>query len=245
MWNGAVVFGDCWVGYLGGTDQNSSHAHSATQLAIGISDEVAITFSDGTVQGRVLFIAPGVRHMAQEMHGQVMFLYLSPQTHLSRALLARFGSAGVASLDAALPETLFSVSDFAGIIVELSYKLCVEQPLLDFRLEAALNFLKNNVGGTGNIIARAAHAAGLSEPRLRALAKNLLGVSLSQWLLWRKLELAATAIAAGLPLAAAAAEGGFADQAHLSRTMRGMFGVTPTDATHPLQARKRFVQDIR
>lgn len=240
MWDGSVQFGDSWVAYQGGTDQHRSHAHAAAQLAFAVDGQLSIDFAGSTVDGTAFYVAPGVQHIARASTARVLFLYLSPQSDLSRALQQRFGEAGVAPLDALLPQ---GVTDARSLIAALSQRLSIAPAPGDVRLDLAIHFLERQPEQPAGIIARAAHAAGLSESRLRVLAKQRLGVPLSQWLLWRKLEAAATAIADGLPLAVAAADGGFADQAHLSRTMRRMFGITPTDAVDPLQAHKRFVQD--
>lgn len=67
---------------------------------------------------------------------------------------------------------------------------------------------------------------GLSAPRLRALARQDLGMTLARLRRWSRLR---TAIA-GLPdstAALAAATAGFADQAHLTRTARDFIGRTP------------------
>ncbi len=81
-----------------------------------------------------------------------------------------------------------------------------------------------------------ARHVGISASRLRTLAREQLGVSLSTWMLWRKLERAARAVLDGEPLARAAALGGFSDQAHFTRTMRRMFGVTPRAATRHVES---------
>lgn len=242
MWNGSVVFGDGWVAYQGETDQNSTHAHAAGQLAFAIGGQMAIVGEDGAVTGAALFIAPGVRHSAPHTSSPVLFLYLAPHSPLSRVLMQRYGAQGIAAIDALLPARASGAIDAAAVIDALNRQFCIAPVALDRRLQVAIDFLQPRSGQPG-AIAQAARQAALSESRLRALATEGLGVPLSQWLLWTKLETAATAIAAGAPLAVAAADGGFADQAHLSRTMRRMFGVTPSDTIDPLQARKRFVQD--
>lgn len=244
MWNGAVTFGDSWVAYRGATDQNSLHAHAAAQLAFAGAGELTIISPDAVVQAQALYIAPGVTHFAQDGGGEILFVYLAPQSPLGRALLTYFGNSAIASLDALLRQGPGGAAmDAAALVAWLEQRLGVASCALNPHLQAAMDYFSEHRGDPGSMIAQGARAAGVSASRLRSLAKMQLGVSLSQWLLWRKLELAAAAIAAGQPLAAAATDGGFADQAHLSRTMRRMVGITPTAAVAPLRGRKRFVQD--
>jgi AraC-like DNA-binding protein len=68
---------------------------------------------------------------------------------------------------------------------------------------------------------------GLSPQRLRALARDQLGMPLARWRVWTRLRRAAEALQAGQSLADAANTAGFADQAHLTRQMREMMGLTP------------------
>ena len=243
MWSGSLRFGDCWVAYIGSTDQNSVHAHVATQLAVGLDGDVGVAWSGGIAKGKGVLIAPRVKHTAQTSAGRVIFFYLEPQSLLSTVLLSRFGTGVVMTLDADIVGCIASAPDLESAYRALSTLFDVAPPRIDLRLEAALDSLRHDRGGVG-AIARAAQIAALSEPRLRALAQDLLGVPLSQWLLWRKLERAAQAIAKGSSLADAAAEGNFADQAHLSRTMRRMFGIATGDAVDSLRKNKRFIQDI-
>jgi AraC-like DNA-binding protein len=82
---------------------------------------------------------------------------------------------------------------------------------------------------------------GLSSQRLRALARQQLGMPLARWRVWTRLRRAAEALQRGQSLADAATEAGFADQAHLTRQMREMMGLTPAGLlpivrSHSLQA---------
>jgi AraC family transcriptional regulator of arabinose operon len=72
----------------------------------------------------------------------------------------------------------------------------------------------------------AAHA-GLSTSRLRVLCRQQLGVPFAKLVLWRKVRRACASMNAGHGLAQAAADAGFADQAHLTRTMSEVLGLTP------------------
>jgi methylphosphotriester-DNA--protein-cysteine methyltransferase len=62
---------------------------------------------------------------------------------------------------------------------------------------------------------------------LRALARHQLVVPLARWRVWTRLRRAAEALQAGQSPADAASTAGFADQAHLTRQMREMIGLTP------------------
>ncbi|MEV4472363.1 helix-turn-helix domain-containing protein [Nonomuraea sp. NPDC049504] len=67
---------------------------------------------------------------------------------------------------------------------------------------------------------------GLSMPRLRALVRAAVGVPLVRLRRWGRLRVAVSALPGG-SVASAAAEAGFADQAHLARTARELLGRTP------------------
>ena len=54
------------------------------------------------------------------------------------------------------------------------------------------------------------------------------GIPLRPYVRWLRLQRAATAIVTGTPLSLAAAEAGFSDAAHMSRTFKQMFGMTPS-----------------
>jgi len=76
-------------------------------------------------------------------------------------------------------------------------------------------------------IAAIAADVGVSPPRLRALARETVGIPLVRLRQWARLR-AAVADLSSAPPALAAASAGFADQAHLTRTARSLLGRTPS-----------------
>jgi AraC-like DNA-binding protein len=69
--------------------------------------------------------------------------------------------------------------------------------------------------------------SGLDRYALARQFRRAFGTSPDRYRTMRRLELARAAITAGTPLAAAAAEAGFADQSHMTRQFRRAFGMTP------------------
>ena len=94
---------------------------------------------------------------------------------------------------------------------------------LDPRLVLALNTLADSTIALPSLAAQ----VGLSPQRLRVLAQQQLGMPLARWRVWTRLRRAAEALQGGQSLADAAITAGFADQAHLTRQMREMMGLTP------------------
>jgi AraC-like DNA-binding protein len=80
---------------------------------------------------------------------------------------------------------------------------------------------------------------GLSPQRLRALARRELGMPLARWRIWRRLARSAEALREGRTLSEAALAGGFADQAHFTREMRRMMGLTPAEVVQALGGQPR------
>ncbi|MEI5101147.1 helix-turn-helix domain-containing protein [Streptomyces sp. PmtG] len=82
--------------------------------------------------------------------------------------------------------------------------------------------------GRARRLADVAADVGLSPVRLRALVRAEIGVPLAVARRWRRLRIAVDALLTGeAALADAAVAAGFADQAHLTRTVRALAGRTP------------------
>ena len=220
--------GDGYAFYEGPLDGGGPHGHAAFQIAIGLAGDVAV-LDDGGVRhrGAALLIPPMVRHQMMAS-SELRTFFIEPSCVFADRLRARCGPGVTAA-----PE-LRALGE-ERVRAEVAYP----SEDLDPRLMAAMDLLVER----GAPMAGLAVRVGLSPQRLRVLSRDQLGMPLVRWRSWQRLSRAAQALRAGRPPAGAAAAGGFADQAHYTRTMREMMGLTPA-AVVPLLCRSGAAGDV-
>jgi AraC-like DNA-binding protein len=239
-WAGDFAFGESWAAYRGMAADNTLHAHAAIQVVLPKTGLAIVMAGDGQEHvGAAILIRPLVEH-ALSSRGEVTLLYAEPQSPLAFQLAKLGSDVDICVIDPiGLPSRL-QEEDLQSWLERVA-ALVGRRPPIDPRLDRALAILAQEPGTSS--ISETAISCDLSESRLRTLAREQLGLPLSTWLIWRKLERAARAMAEGETLSIAAAAGGFADQAHLARAMRRMFGITPRTAQlSGLQSDSRSVQ---
>ncbi|MGH8877493.1 MAG: helix-turn-helix domain-containing protein [Stackebrandtia sp.] len=208
-----LTFGDGYALYRGrAVSDIRPHRHAAFQIAVGTPSTLAIVDDAGTEhRGAVLLVPPGLRHRMVAT-GELTTAFIDPHCVLA-GRLRQYGGNHVAAAPelACLTAELLRRTESEGIRV------------IDGRLLAALSTLERQ---HMSMLALSA-SVGLSPQRLRALARRELGIPLVRWYAWQRLARAVRALERGQGLAAAAVTAGFADQAHLTRNMRGLLGITP------------------
>lgn len=213
-WSGKIWIGRDWWCFEGASGDSKTHGHLCAQVVVGLDGPARVECEAGVVKAPVVLIPPGARHRL--LGGPIRAIYPRPLGRLARRWdVARWSAvapapATWAALDGDLVETLNAEAALG------------EATAIDPRLKLALHALDGELS-----LADLAARAGLSAPRLRALAQAELGAPLAQWRLWLRLEAALLRLRAGEGLAIAAAEAGFADQSHLNRAMSRFFGITP------------------
>ncbi|MFJ4191955.1 helix-turn-helix domain-containing protein [Kitasatospora sp. NPDC089509] len=226
------VVGAGYALYRGPLADSVPHRHAAFQVAVAVAGG-EVTVADGAGarhRGPAVVVPPMVWHRMAPAR-RVLAFFVDPHCAFADRLRADCGD---------------------GVTVAPQWRDLTEEALrpagmlpsaeVDARLWAALEALTDHpVAPTDHPVALPALAArvGLSPQRLRALARRQLGVPLARWRIWRRLARAAEALGEGCTLAEAALAGGFADQAHFSRQMREMTGLTPSEVLPALRAPAR------
>jgi len=231
-WSGQVWFGEDWACFEGLCGDARAHRHLSAQVVVGLSGPATVQAATGAVVGEAVLIAPSALHAIVPSDEIVRVVYLQSYGRLARGwdvgtwpAAARAAPAGWAGpLRGPDPRQSLARASAASAPRHV-----------DPRLAAALQTMRQAAEADVDLRG-VARGVGLSPARLRALAQAELGAPLAHWRAWLQLERAIGALRTGEPLAAAAAIGGFSDQAHLSRTMRRFFGITPLTAARVVRA---------
>lgn len=226
------VFGKQYGGGICQVYENDFHKNVAYLLILGKTEDISVIDSLGNHHtGRVLLVRPMVEHQVVMSPSLACHFFLAPQSAFAKRLDQSASEDEILKLR---PEELPFHSDMANdeIFAILDDVMAESNAKLDPRLAQVLEYL--NEAPLHSSIADLAARCNLSPSRLRALAKKQIGVSLSTLFLWRKLIKSMEVLTLGSTLSEAAQAGGFSDQAHFTRTMRKMFGITPSNSTYAL-----------
>lgn len=224
----SFAFGSGYGAFFGASSQNDFHRNAAFQIIL--SENADITVIDENNEnyvGGIVLIKPMTLSKSQ-CDGRVTHLYLSPRMGFTLDLINLVGDANIHVLTSAQRLPFNSGSIKCEVIDVLNKLDLVSIERMDPRLLAVLEDLNQNLDNPS--ILDAAKRCGLSRSRIRTLAREQMGVPLSTWVTWRKVVEANKALSVGANLSEAALAGSFADQAHFTRTMRRMFGSTPSEA---------------
>ena len=222
------VFGSAYAAFFSGSGQNGFHKNAAFQVVLSENDDIIVVDKNNEKYiGKVVLIKPLTLNKMQ-CDGPVTHLFLSPIMDFTLDLIKLSGGANIHALTSSEGLPFSAAASYYEITDVLDKFEQVSIERLDPRLLTVLEDLNQNLDNPS--IFDAAKRCGLSRSRIRTLAREQMGLPLSTWVTWRKLVKANKALSNGANLTEAALAGSFADQAHFTRTMKRMFGVTPSQA---------------
>lgn len=220
--------------------QTAPHSHHAIQVTIGLGGTYHLESSGTRFDGAAVAVAPDVQHVFRA-EGLTAHVFIEPESRLGRAVAKKlFGTAKLVVLPASalgrFPAQFAAAyrnpqrDDTALIALGKAFTSTLgmdetaDAP--DLRVRKTIAWATQQIDGPVSL-SHASSVAGLSPSRLRHLFVQNTGLPFKTFVLWLRLTRAVETFVAGASLTQAAHEAGFADSAHLSRTFRRMFGVTP------------------
>jgi AraC-like DNA-binding protein len=204
-------------------DKLEAHCNPAPCVLAGRAGPISVISATERVTGEMLFIRPGIEHRVICAAGGITAMYLDGLPVSERAPVADRLQGELADIAVA---ALFRIS---GAERELRDRLAFVAPRSPGGLGAIIRDL---IADPMTRMTQFELADRLKIERTSALRlfKAATGQTFRQFKQWSALQHAARRIAAGELVRTAAMDAGFADTAHLSRTFRASFGLSPSQA---------------
>ncbi len=232
---------------LGPGGVSEPHAHHALHLLIALEGRLVVEIGGREEKAAGVITAPNVPHAIDASGTQVLILFVEPES-TDGASLQSILQNGFQLLEAPSRARLLEGLDKAPgrdaleSWAQRALDLLLGQrstPSMHPKVRRLLKQLHEQPQMETSLQALA-DGADLSPSRLMHVFTESVGVPLRPYLLWLKVQRAAASIVGGASLTQAAADAEFSDAAHLSRTFKKMFGLTPST----LQKRSRAYQDV-
>ena len=218
-------------------DRTAVHRHHALHVVLPTEGTIVATVGGDAVECEGVITGRDVEHAIDATGRQVVLLFVEPESLPGASLTASLDG-DATFLDAATRDAVLdglSVSPgrselaaWADRAVGMLTHDSWQRPRMHPAVRRLLRVLEELPPDGDASLEALAEQAGLSPSRLMHVFTESVGIPLRPYLRWLRFQRAASAIVAGRPLSIAAAEAGFSDAAHLTRTCKQMFGLTPS-----------------
>jgi AraC-like DNA-binding protein len=232
-WGGRLILDTGSILFVGPGGAAERHAHHAVQLAWVLDGELTVTL-DAPLRRRVTLIPADVPHAFDATGRRVAILLVEANGPRGAALDRRARDTLGAEVAHDLASVPFPQLD-VSVADALRWRDAVltalgadEQPSpLSAISRRAIAYVESAIDGKPQL-AEAARRAGVSPTRLTHVFTREVGIPFRRFVLWSRMRQAVASTQAGRDLTEAAVDAGFSDSAHLSRTFRAMFGLSPS-----------------
>jgi AraC family transcriptional regulator len=224
--------------YLGSSTRTSLHRNHAATWLVAREGKLRVTLESGEVlYDQVIYLPSETGYATDLAASSIAALYWEPESASFQRALEKIENVPHA-FTCAQPyrsellklhevETTCEEADELIAAIFGFARLHDSQPsFVDARINAALAFLRDSPQDYDSIEALSARVH-LSPSRFAHLFKKVVGVPVRRYVLWLKTRRALDFAIAGDSLTTAALSAGFADSAHLSRSVRAMMGIAP------------------
>jgi AraC-like DNA-binding protein len=217
--------------------RSAPHAHHAMHVVLAIDGPLRFRAGGAWIEARGVVTPPDVRHEIDARGREVLLVFVDPESRSGVVLEAAVGdrprplsAAEVDAMDHGVrADALMArgaerwLDDVVGALGEVSRP---HARRVHPRIREALA----RIGASEQppSLETLARAVGLSPSRFMHAFTESIGIPLRPYLAWLRLQRASGAIVRGVPLSLAAAQAGYADAAHMTRSFRAMLGMTPS-----------------
>ncbi|UJR84535.1 AraC family transcriptional regulator [Sandaracinus amylolyticus] len=224
----------------GGT--STPHAHHWWHLVIGLDAPLRASGPDAIEhEVRAILTPPDVEH-AIAASGEIALLYVEPEGRIAASLVAACPAREIRMLSDDEAAPLVDVLDHepTEAIVDLLLEVLGAPEPAPIRVHPAvakvLRHLEQAPPDADVSLDALAAIAALSPSRFLHAFTEHVGLPLRPYVRWLRVRRAAGMLLGGTSAAQAALGAGFADAAHMTRTFREMFGVTPSEIARRSQS---------
>jgi len=224
--------------YVGPSKATTLHRNHAAVWLNASEGKMRVMLADGThLEDTVVYLPSGTEYATEETPTSIAALFWEPESASFHRVTERFENVPQAfhcphaSAEAwlILQDPATTMADAEQLVTRVFGLQHADRSFVapvDARVSAALSFLRESPQLYGSIEALA-EKVHLSPSRFAHVFKKVVGVPVRRYVLWMKMRRALGLAIAGDSLTTAALSAGFADSAHLSRTVRAMIGIAP------------------
>ena len=238
IWDGSLL-------YVGPGGRSSFHSHHLIQIGMSV-DVLRLRVGDEPfTRCRGFVLDSDVPHqIVCAGREPIYFIWVDPESDVAGRLYQKLPEMrggmvqveGVGSMHVA--ETCAEAARARTEILSALGAMAGETRQIDERVRGVLQSIQIRLTEDAPTVEALAEEVFLSPSRLMHLFSDQVGIPIRRYVLWRRIMIAVQGMAKGQSMTEAAFESGFSDSAHLSRTFRDMFGISPSE----LFKNSRFVQ---
>ena len=224
--------------YLGPGAKTSLHRNHAATWLVAREGTLRVTLESGEVlENQAIFLPSETGYTTDHASTSIAALYWEPESssfqralenveNVPHAFACVHSNGDEFSKLQQFDTTRDAADELLARLFGLARIEANQAPFVDARINSALAFLKDSPQAYGSIEALSARVH-LSPSRFAHLFKTVVGVPVRRYVLWLKMRRALDLAIAGDSLTTAALSAGFADSAHLSRSVRAIMGIAP------------------
>jgi AraC-like DNA-binding protein len=209
--------------------ETRKHAHYAIEIICCTEGSFSVTTNHGNYTNlKNVIIPPNLVHSFSCLNATCNLLFLDPLSDIGRYFGQLYKLSSQKNILMNIPAlNLWHKDgdfDIARILDNREVSMTEE---LDVRILHCIQTIDSLIDSHKVTLAKLSEVAFLSEGRLSHLFKKQLGISVHQYILWKKIVSAVLKSREGYSLTTCAHHVGFADSSHFNRVFYRMFGIKP------------------